>query len=382
MKFRIGMKLGAGFASVLLMTTAVGYVGIQALSDSNHELDQFTQRPFEQVQGLGGISANLEAMRRYARNTMAEPTPERKAAQMKSYQEAWTRMLASLDRYEAGVQTQEGKLAMAELRPSVDALRPVVDKIMADAMLVNPNEAQDVLALGEADLAKVQAQLGGLRSKVQSANLGVQPERLLFETETAVLTSVLATLRMVVDTDADKMQSGNAQLNELTAMVTANIERLRTLLPAGNKADIDQLASIMTTLFTDLRAAGDEGLLNRGSAVNQALVDNQRPATAAIAKIVDELTVRANQRSDAFVAQSEASYVAARNLSIGLVIAAVLTGAGVAAWLSLSTARRLRRSVELATAIGSGDLTRHVDSKGSDEIADLQRAMGDMSTLR
>ena len=108
MKFRIGMKLGAGFTSVLLMTTAVGYVGIKALYDSNHQLNQFTQRPFEQVQGLGGISANLESLRRFARTAMAEPTPERKAAQMQQYQEAWTRMMASLDRYEASLHLADG----------------------------------------------------------------------------------------------------------------------------------------------------------------------------------------------------------------------------------------------------------------------------------
>ncbi|MET0257440.1 MAG: methyl-accepting chemotaxis protein [Methylobacterium sp.] len=379
MKFRIGTKLGAGFTGVLLMTTAVGYFGIQALSDSNTQLKQFTQRPFEQVQGLGGISANLEAIRRYARFTMGEPTPETKAVHVKSYQEAWTRLLASIDRYEAGVQTPEGKLALAELRPSVDAMRPVTDKLIADAMLVNPNEAQDVLALGEGDLAKVQTQLETLRTKVQSANLGLQPERILFETETAVITSVLATLRVVVDTDTDTKQTGSVQLNELATSVQANIERLRTVLPAGTKADIDQLAGAVTTLFADLRAAGDEGLLNRASMVNQALVNEQRPATAAVAKIVADLSIRANQRSDAFVAESEASYLAARNLSIALVIAAVLTGAGVAAWLSLSTARRLRRSVALAESIGAGDLTNDVDTKGSDEIADLQRAMGDMA---
>ncbi|WP_062207574.1 methyl-accepting chemotaxis protein [Aureimonas sp. AU12] len=379
MKIRIGTKLGAGFTGVLLMTTAVGYFGIQSLSDSNTQLNQFAQRPFEQVQGLGGLSANLEAMRRFARSTMSEPTPEKKAAQMKAYQEAWTRMMASLDRYEAGVKTQDGKLAMAELRPTVVALRPVTDKIMADAMLVNPNAAQDILALGEGDLAKVQTQLEALRAKLPATDLGPQAERILFETERAILTSVLATLRIVVDANTDKMQSGNVKLNDLMTLVRGNIDRLRAILPAAQQTDIDQLASGVATLFADLRAGGDEGLANRSARVGQALVENQRPATAAIAKIVDELTVRANQRSDAFLAQSEASYLAARNLSIALVIAAVLTGAAVAIWLSLSTARRLRRSVAFAEAIGTGDLTRNADTKGSDEIADLQRAMGEMA---
>ncbi|WAJ31143.1 HAMP domain-containing methyl-accepting chemotaxis protein [Antarcticirhabdus aurantiaca] len=379
MKYRIGMKLGAGFASVLLMTTAVGYFGIKALSDSNHELDQFTQRPFEQVQGLGGVAANLEAVRRFARNAMAEPTADGKAAQMKSYQEAWARMLASLDRYEAGVQTPEGKLAMAELRPSIEALRPVSDQIMADAMLVNPNEARDVLAQAEADLAQVRDQLSTLMSKVRAEKLGSQPTDIVYQTEAALLTSVLATLRIIVDSDRDRMQSGSVQLNDLEALVRANVDRLRTLLPASFDADLDQVTTLADKHFAGMRVRGDEGLLNRSAAVAQALVNDQRPATAAVSKIVTDLTARANERSDAFVAESEASYIATRNLSIALIIAAVVTGAGVAAWLSLSTARRLRRSVALAEAITAGDLTQRVDAKGTDEIADLQRAMAAMA---
>ena len=372
------MKLGASFAAVLLMTTAVGYFGIHSLYDSNDKLAQFTKRPFEQVQGLGGISANLEAMRRYARTTMAEETEAGKASQMKSYEAAWKGMMASLDRFEAGVQTQAGKLAIADLRPSIDALRPVTDKLIADAMLVNPNEGRDALLMADAGLSTVTARIDALLAKVPAGQAGAAAEGVLHEMQVAVLNSVLATLRMVIDTDGGRLAASNSQLNELTKAISAKTDRLGTLLPASFKPDVDQLGGALSAMLTDLRAAGDSGLLNREETLAHALKDQQRPATEAVAKIVERLTIRANERRDAFVAESDAIYKDTRNVSIALVIAAVLTGAAVAMWLSVSTARRLRRSVAVAEAIGAGDLSKQAGSKGSDEIADLERAMAAM----
>ncbi|WP_244498276.1 HAMP domain-containing methyl-accepting chemotaxis protein [Aureimonas ureilytica] len=383
MKFPIGMKLGAGFATVLIMTTAVGYFGVQALGQSNQTLVRFTERPFQQVQGLGEISASLEATRRFARNIAAEASPDVRAAQMKSYEDAWTKLIASLDRYETGVQTSEGKLAMAELRPSIDALRPVADQIMADAMLVNPNEAQDVLTHSASALATVRSAIDAMMEKVIAANLGAEPLRLLAETDAGVLTSVIATLSIIVDTDHARIQASSTELNELAVSVRANLETLRGVLPTGLRSDVEQLNVKAGNLFAELRTSGDKGLLKRAAALSQFIVEKQRPASDAVAKIVGQLTVRANERAEAFKAESEASYVETRNLAIGLVIAAVLAGGGIAAWLSLSTARRLRRSVNLATAIGKGDLTQDANAKGSDEIAELERAMAAMSsTLR
>ncbi len=50
------------------------------------------------------------------------------------------------------------------------------------------------------------------------------------------------------------------------------------------------------------------------------------------------------------------------------------------AWIGRGIIRPLRASVALAEAIGAGDLTRQASSDGSDEIADLRRAMATMST--
>ncbi|WP_061977028.1 methyl-accepting chemotaxis protein [Aureimonas sp. AU20] len=69
-----------------------------------------------------------------------------------------------------------------------------------------------------------------------------------------------------------------------------------------------------------------------------------------------------------------------RTLAIGFALALLVIL--VAVWLTSNFAivRPLRRSVDLARLIGSGDLTHTIRAKGSDEIAELQRAMGDMTT--
>ncbi len=61
--------------------------------------------------------------------------------------------------------------------------------------------------------------------------------------------------------------------------------------------------------------------------------------------------------------------------------AAIVFGTLLILWLVLDRVvrRPVRRSLDLAQAIGSGDLSRQVDAKGTDEIADLQRAMARMT---
>jgi methyl-accepting chemotaxis protein len=62
----------------------------------------------------------------------------------------------------------------------------------------------------------------------------------------------------------------------------------------------------------------------------------------------------------------------------GLFAALFAVGAGW--WLVLSITRPLRQAVEFAEAVSHGDLTQQVQTTGSDEIAILLRALGDMQT--
>lgn len=65
----------------------------------------------------------------------------------------------------------------------------------------------------------------------------------------------------------------------------------------------------------------------------------------------------------------------------GLVwLAGMIALMALAGWfLARSVTRPLKRSVAYAEAIGTGDLTTPITARGSDEIADLERAMGVMS---
>ncbi len=69
-----------------------------------------------------------------------------------------------------------------------------------------------------------------------------------------------------------------------------------------------------------------------------------------------------------------------RTLAIGIGLAFIAIMGAVALISQLTIIRPLRRSVALARQIGSGDLTHRIEAKGTDEIAELQRAMGDMTT--
>ena len=68
-----------------------------------------------------------------------------------------------------------------------------------------------------------------------------------------------------------------------------------------------------------------------------------------------------------------------QTLVLGFIAAFFAILVAVALISQFTIVRPLRRAVALARQIGSGDLTQQVDAKGHDEIAELQRAMGDMT---
>ena len=72
-------------------------------------------------------------------------------------------------------------------------------------------------------------------------------------------------------------------------------------------------------------------------------------------------------------------YATSRMLLLTFIAAVTLLSVGIAAWMSLSIARGLKRGVELAEAVALGDLNHDVAHKANDEIKDLISAMQRMT---
>jgi aerotaxis receptor len=93
--------------------------------------------------------------------------------------------------------------------------------------------------------------------------------------------------------------------------------------------------------------------------INPLYAEMQRDGLALIQNLADG----ANQR----YIEAEEHYAAIRNLSIGLIVVAILLAIGAAAWLVSSIVGSIRKAISHFAAIAEGRLTEEVDIDGRDE---------------
>ncbi|WP_062207330.1 methyl-accepting chemotaxis protein [Aureimonas sp. AU12] len=133
MRLTLKAKLGASFSVLLLLTGAMGVVGIHAMSKSNGDMAQFAARPFQQVQGAALVSKNLETVHRILTETTLLADPARAAAAKGAYDASWAELDSGAAQFVRAVQTESGKREIADLLPSLQAYRAIADQTLGNA---------------------------------------------------------------------------------------------------------------------------------------------------------------------------------------------------------------------------------------------------------
>jgi methyl-accepting chemotaxis protein len=140
----------------------------------------------------------------------------------------------------------------------------------------------------------------------------------------------------------------------------ADFEALRQQIRVINDRAMNFASAGRRDEAADLLAGDGEGIWTRMEATLDAVVQGSRDDMAA-AK-----------------AEAGAQYVTARNLLLAVAAAAGLLGVLGATWIVLSVSRGLRRALDLARRVGSGDLRETAEVRGNDEISDLLQSLGGM----
>ncbi len=125
--------------------------------------------------------------------------------------------------------------------------------------------------------------------------------------------------------------------------------------------------------------SGDPDAVEAARAADSYLNKELKPAAFALAQSLTEIDKANDATARDYVAAAAAEYERTSSLLLAVILAALAIGAGAATWLSLMIGRGLNRAVNLADAIGAGDVSQRVEAKGSDEIGDLLRSMNTMS---
>jgi methyl-accepting chemotaxis protein len=121
-------------------------------------------------------------------------------------------------------------------------------------------------------------------------------------------------------------------------------------------------------------SAGEKGDL----VAAQTLVREGSKAFDAVSQSLEALADYNDRHAKADVAHIATMFGNARIVTAVLVTAALVLAAALAWLISQAIALPLQHAVAVARAVAGGDLTREVHANGTDELAQLQRSLGDM----
>ncbi|MBB3951840.1 methyl-accepting chemotaxis protein [Aureimonas jatrophae] len=128
MRFTIKAKLALSFGAVLLLSAAAGGFGIRSLQSTNDVLSDFAARPFQQVQSVEIMQAELQVARRSILRAMFATSPAELAPIRQGYDEAWSDIDRQVQRYLAAVQSASGKAEVADLTPLLQTTKVITDQ--------------------------------------------------------------------------------------------------------------------------------------------------------------------------------------------------------------------------------------------------------------
>ncbi|WP_082652792.1 methyl-accepting chemotaxis protein [Aureimonas sp. AU12] len=373
MKIRIGMKLGASFVAILAATAAIGYLSYGALASAEQTILDFANRPFQQVQGLGGIQTGIARARISGRAILINGDPAAREGDLRQYREAWKLVDEQLTRYTNAVVTDSGRAAIAGLRPQIDGLRGVMDVAITAAQAVDPDEAVKANRTASEGLARFDRAVADL-----GANALPQFADRIELLQLPALRAALAMMTAVVELDEGAMNTAKAEVARQAMLLEEKINLLRPQLAASEMDRLNAAATQWSRLHSELDSLVAKTMERRYETAVAAFKAQVEPANT-LRDSVAQLNERAGNVANGFVGDISNSIASSNRTLLLLLSGAIMAGLGLATWMSLSIARRLRRSADLAVAIGSGDLAQNLNAKGTDEIADLQRAMAAMT---
>ncbi len=188
------------------------------------------------------------------------------------------------------------------------------------------------------------------------------------------------------DTDA-QMDALDAKIDERLAFIRQNIDRYERELIADeeDRADLKQVRDAIAAYQVEWekirpisRKTASDPSMNK---VAETMMigpagEAYGRATEAVAKwFAYNMKLSADQAK-----ASEHTRATALTLIAAIAVAALLAGATGAWLITRSITQPIRRAVDVASKVAAGDLGTDIRAEGSDETADLLRALGRMNT--
>ncbi|UCU97725.1 methyl-accepting chemotaxis protein [Acidovorax radicis] len=412
---RMGVKLGAGFLAVLLLTTLLGAIALVQMSRIHANAEEIATNLLPSVSQTGELRVLLNRMRRAEGGVVTS----RSMAEVKAFSEQVAMRHKDLDGVEAAYEAlidlprereiyqgyKQRKGAYVALQAKLTELAKGVDFSTAESLELT-GDALSMLYAGEseASFVAVTESLGELQKVNADAAIEANDEAQRVFTSARIW--VLGTLALcvvlaaVLGVGITRAVTRPAHHAVLAAQAIAQGD-LTTEVPAGGKDEMGQLLAALGAMRANLAhvvsgvRSNAEGVASASAQIASgnndlsARTEQQASALEETAASMEELGSTVRQNADnartathdelmAFEASVlETAVTSQWTLGIGAGVS-LLLGLLFAVWATRSITLPVQRAVDAAEEISRGNLSIHIDAQGKDEPARLLHALSDM----
>ena len=381
MKVSLKFKLMATFAVVLVLLSAISWLAVNALANSNAKLTHLAQvTSTKQTDAFELKIKSLERNQLLGDHLAASDPAEKDAVE------------AKID------------ASLAESKQILDHLESMSEG--------DETATLEALKAASADLAAQRKELIAL-SRVTSVELARQSSMNILPEQLKKLDSVLEELRQSVGR-ASALPTNPVDLKVAQFRATLNLavatEKDAILEPttegtlqyiATTKGLLDQSTQILDEIGTIAGAINADGFAKAKSAFaditaraaqsfelasqnseNLAKEMLNGPYAQKFTQLEGAVDAALKLEEDKVAAEqvaAEANAASNRTQVVTLALVAIAIGVIGALWVSLAISRGLQRAVTVARSVAIGDLDADTSSSSNDEIGDLLNAMGEMT---
>jgi methyl-accepting chemotaxis protein len=183
---------------------------------------------------------------------------------------------------------------------------------------------------------------------------------------------------LAASTPAERSLQASRQASADAAFVQA----LAAIQSAADTADSGTLSGQLATTWSQYKSLSDQVtvLANVGNVADAIKISQStgRDREEAVGGLLGQLNDMRGRIATDQARQGMDTYQRVRILTVGLLIATLLIGVGMALWLARAIGRGLKATAQTAELIAAGDLTRTVKVESRDEVGVLGEAFNRM----
>ncbi len=382
MKLTIKTKLILGFTVVLGMLAASAVLGIKKLSGINDQLNTIVDSNAAKVQLAINMKQQLLLVARGEKNMILDDTVEGMNQRVVDTDKVMGSLEESRQKLEA-LADEVGKAKLKEFGEQWSQFIENNKKVRGFALLNSNARAQTISTTEERPAFEAAV---GILTEIEDAFLTrakANPEVAEAAVNAARIGQNLLSIHrmgkdMIIESDMAVMEGYAKQIEAEKAEIATRLAQLEKSSSAQEQPKLAQFRSALTKGF-EVQAKSAKTTMENGNAEATKLSGGKGRQLADASEVILDFIADKNVKDMATAKEdSDKVYASARNLLIGMLIAAILVGVGTTIWLLSYIVKSLNQAASLAKSVAEGDLTQTAEIKNQDEIGMTLEALNGM----